>query len=44
LPESPIKIYYGAADTVVGLLTGTVQDLLDAAAEGEIPTRPITME
>jgi beta-1,4-mannooligosaccharide/beta-1,4-mannosyl-N-acetylglucosamine phosphorylase len=44
LPESPIKIYYGAADTVVGLLTGTVQDLLDAAAEGEIPTRPINME
>jgi beta-1,4-mannooligosaccharide/beta-1,4-mannosyl-N-acetylglucosamine phosphorylase len=37
LPDSPVKIYYGAADTVVGLATTTVQDLLDAAGEGEIP-------
>jgi len=37
LPESPVSIYYGAADTVVGLATGTVQDLVDAAMEGEIP-------
>ena len=43
-PESPVKIYYGAADTVVGLATGTVQDLLAATAEGEIPTHTITME
>ncbi len=43
-PESPVKIYYGAADTVVGLATGTVQDLLDAATEGEIPTQTFTME
>jgi len=44
LPESSLKIYYGAADTVVGLATGTVQDLLAAAAEGEIPTHTFSME
>jgi beta-1,4-mannooligosaccharide/beta-1,4-mannosyl-N-acetylglucosamine phosphorylase len=38
LPDSPVKIYYGAADTVVGLATDTVQDLLDAALEGDIPS------
>jgi beta-1,4-mannooligosaccharide/beta-1,4-mannosyl-N-acetylglucosamine phosphorylase len=43
-PESPVKIYYGAADTVVGLVTGTVQDLLDAASDGEIPPQTFTME
>jgi|WetSurMetagenome_2_1015567.scaffolds.fasta_scaffold273229_1 beta-1,4-mannooligosaccharide/beta-1,4-mannosyl-N-acetylglucosamine phosphorylase len=43
-PESPVKIYYGAADTAVGLATCTVQDLLDAATEGEIPTHSFTME
>jgi len=37
LPESPVSIYYGAADTVVGLATTTVQELIDAAMEGEIP-------
>jgi len=37
LPESAVSIYYGAADTVVGLATTTVQDLIDAAMEGEIP-------
>lgn len=36
-PEGPVYIYYGAADTVVGLATATVQDLLSAAMEGEIP-------
>jgi predicted GH43/DUF377 family glycosyl hydrolase len=36
-PESPVKLYYGAADSVVGLATGTVQDLLTAAFEGDIP-------
>ncbi len=37
LPESEVKVYYGAADTVVGLATSTVQDLIDAAMEGPIP-------
>ena len=41
LPESRVNIYYGAADTVVGLATGTVQDLLTAAGEGDIPTQVI---
>ncbi len=36
LPKSPVKIYYGAADTVVCLATATVEDLLAAALEGEI--------
>ena len=31
-PESEVKIYYGAADTAVGLATGTVSDLLSACA------------
>jgi beta-1,4-mannooligosaccharide/beta-1,4-mannosyl-N-acetylglucosamine phosphorylase len=34
--DSPVKIYYGAADTVVGLATTTIRELLDAAREGEI--------
>ena len=38
-PDSPVKIYYGAADTVVGLATATIQDLLDAALEGDIPSQ-----
>ena len=29
-PDSLVRVYYGAADTVVGLATCTVQDLLDA--------------
>jgi len=37
-PESQVNIYYGAADTVVGLATATVQDLLTAAFEGDIPS------
>ena len=37
LPESDVKVYYGAADTVVGLATATVQELIDAAMEGPIP-------
>lgn len=28
-PSSEVLLYYGAADTCVGLVTGTVQDLLD---------------
>jgi beta-1,4-mannooligosaccharide/beta-1,4-mannosyl-N-acetylglucosamine phosphorylase len=37
LPESPVKIYYGAADTSVGLAHTTIQQLIDAAMEGDIP-------
>jgi predicted GH43/DUF377 family glycosyl hydrolase len=33
LPESPVRIYYGAADTAVGLALTTVGELLDAASE-----------
>jgi len=39
LPDSPVKIYYGAADTVIGLATTTVQELLASAHEGEIPSQ-----
>jgi beta-1,4-mannooligosaccharide/beta-1,4-mannosyl-N-acetylglucosamine phosphorylase len=35
--DSPVKVYYGAADTVVGLATTTIQELLAAAHEGDIP-------
>jgi beta-1,4-mannooligosaccharide/beta-1,4-mannosyl-N-acetylglucosamine phosphorylase len=35
--DSPVKLYYGAADTAVGLATTTIQELLDAAHEGDIP-------
>ncbi len=35
-PESEVKIYYGAADTVVGLYLATIQELLDAAMEPEL--------
>ena len=31
LPESPVLVYYGAADTVVGLAYSTVQELIAAA-------------
>jgi beta-1,4-mannooligosaccharide/beta-1,4-mannosyl-N-acetylglucosamine phosphorylase len=36
LPSSPVKIYYGAADTAVGLAVTTVGELLDAASEPPI--------
>ncbi len=38
-PESQVRIYYGAADTVVGLATTTIQELLDACQEpsGNLP-------
>ena len=36
-PSSQVKVYYGAADTVVGLAMATVAELLAAAAEDEIP-------
>lgn len=35
--ESEVKIYYGAADTSVGLLITSVAELLEAAMEGDIP-------
>jgi beta-1,4-mannooligosaccharide/beta-1,4-mannosyl-N-acetylglucosamine phosphorylase len=44
LPESAVSIYYGAADTVVGLATATVQDLIDAAMEGNIPQSGTSLE
>ena len=39
LPDSPVRIYYGAADTVVGLATTTIRDLLNACQErsGNLP-------
>jgi beta-1,4-mannooligosaccharide/beta-1,4-mannosyl-N-acetylglucosamine phosphorylase len=40
-PDSAVKIYYGAADSVVGLATATVHELLTAALEGEIPSHGI---
>lgn len=36
LETSEVKIYYGAADTVVGLMVTTIAELLDAASEGNI--------
>jgi len=36
-PDSEVKIYYGAADTSVGLATTTVADLIKAAHEDAIP-------
>jgi beta-1,4-mannooligosaccharide/beta-1,4-mannosyl-N-acetylglucosamine phosphorylase len=37
LPSSPVKVYYGAADTAVGLAVTTVGELLEAATESDIP-------
>ena len=37
VPESPVKVYYGAADTAVGLATTTIRELLDRTREEEIP-------
>lgn len=37
LGNSEVKIYYGAADTSVGLLITSINELLDAAMEGDIP-------
>jgi|WetSurMetagenome_2_1015567.scaffolds.fasta_scaffold295233_1 beta-1,4-mannooligosaccharide/beta-1,4-mannosyl-N-acetylglucosamine phosphorylase len=41
LPDSSVNVYYGAADTVIGLATTTVQDLVLAAFEGEIPPQGV---
>ncbi len=32
-PDAEVRVYYGAADTVVGLATNTVQELVDACRE-----------
>jgi beta-1,4-mannooligosaccharide/beta-1,4-mannosyl-N-acetylglucosamine phosphorylase len=37
LPESPVKVYYGAADTSVCLATTTISELLAAAQESPTP-------
>ncbi len=37
LPQSEVKVYYGAADTVVGLATTTIDELLHPTMEGSIP-------
>jgi beta-1,4-mannooligosaccharide/beta-1,4-mannosyl-N-acetylglucosamine phosphorylase len=37
LESSEVKIYYGAADSCVGLYITTLAELLEAALEGEIP-------
>jgi beta-1,4-mannooligosaccharide/beta-1,4-mannosyl-N-acetylglucosamine phosphorylase len=34
LPESEVKIYYGAADTCIGLYITTIQELIEAANDG----------
>jgi beta-1,4-mannooligosaccharide/beta-1,4-mannosyl-N-acetylglucosamine phosphorylase len=36
LASSPVKVYYGAADTVVGLAVTTIGELLEAASESAI--------
>lgn len=36
-PDSEVKIYYGAADTVIGLATTTIQELINATQEKPIP-------
>jgi predicted GH43/DUF377 family glycosyl hydrolase len=38
LDGSLVRVYYGAADTVTGLATATVRELLNAVCEGEIPS------
>lgn len=35
-PNAEVRIYYGAADTVVGLATTTIQQLLDACHEPQL--------
>jgi predicted GH43/DUF377 family glycosyl hydrolase len=36
LPESPVRVYYGAADTTVCLATTTIRELIAAAQESPI--------
>ncbi len=37
--DSPVKVYYGAADTAVGLAETTIAELLDACAEDAIGSK-----
>jgi beta-1,4-mannooligosaccharide/beta-1,4-mannosyl-N-acetylglucosamine phosphorylase len=37
LPESPVRVYYGAADTCVGLATTTIGEILAECREGSAP-------
>ena len=37
LPSSPVKIYYGTADTAVALAVTSIAELLEAATESDIP-------
>jgi beta-1,4-mannooligosaccharide/beta-1,4-mannosyl-N-acetylglucosamine phosphorylase len=37
IQDSEVKVYYGAADTVVGLATTTIAELTMAALQGDIP-------
>ena len=41
-PDGTIKVYYGAADTCIGLATGKVDELLEACLEGIKPPRIIS--
>lgn len=38
-PDGEVKVYYGAADTCIGLATTKIDDLLEACLEGVKPTR-----
>ena len=40
LDSSPVKVYYGAADTAVGLAMTTIGELLEAATESPIGVKP----
>jgi beta-1,4-mannooligosaccharide/beta-1,4-mannosyl-N-acetylglucosamine phosphorylase len=40
LASSPVKVYYGAADTAVGLAVTTIGELLEAASESPIGVQP----
>jgi predicted GH43/DUF377 family glycosyl hydrolase len=37
MEKSEVKIYYGAADSSVGLLITSISELIQAAMEGDIP-------
>jgi predicted GH43/DUF377 family glycosyl hydrolase len=41
-PDGTVKIYYGAADTCIGLATAKMSDLIEACVEGVKPPRIIT--
>ena len=41
-PDGELKVYYGAADTCIGLATAQVDDLIEACLEGVKPARSIS--